>query len=109
MTTTNAEVRTGKIIEQRREALGWSMSEFADKATTAGLANIHPTTVGRIERGERALRLSEAVVIAHLLDLDLRWLASEDFARTDDARYASGYNDALADAQKSLDGLRVAK
>lgn len=42
-------------------------TQLATQLSEAGLDQIHPTTVSRIESGERAIRLSEAVTIASVL------------------------------------------
>ena len=59
------------MIRAGREAKGWSMSQFANELRDAGLPQMHPTTVGRIERHERPLRLDEAVSMAATLGIDL--------------------------------------
>lgn len=57
----------GLEVQAQREDKGWSMTEFATRLSNAGLTNFHPTTIGRMERGERPVRLSEAVVIGQVL------------------------------------------
>jgi len=47
------------------------MTEFAGKLRSAGLSNFHPTTVSRVERGERPAKLGEASVIAQVLGTSL--------------------------------------
>lgn len=47
------------------------MTEFAGKLRDAGLSNFHPTTVSRVERGERPAKLGEASVIAQVLGASL--------------------------------------
>ncbi len=61
----------GLEVRAQRENKAWSMTEFAAKLSDAGLANFHPTTVARMERGERPVRLNEAVVIASVLGSSL--------------------------------------
>ncbi|WFR84649.1 helix-turn-helix transcriptional regulator [Arthrobacter sp. Y-9] len=67
----------GLAVKQLRENEGWTMSELATRLSDAGLTNFHPTTVARMERGERPVRLSEAVVIARLFDVGVDDLVAE--------------------------------
>ena len=69
-----SDVWFGERVRLEREAKGWSMADLASKLREAGLANYHPTTVGRLERGERPVRLSEALVLADVLNVALEHL-----------------------------------
>lgn len=53
-------------VKDRREQLGWSMTELATRLRKKGLDNFHPTTIGRMERGERPIRLSEAQAVVEV-------------------------------------------
>ena len=50
------------------------MTEFSGKLRDAGLTNFHPTTVSRLERGERSVKLGEAYLIAQVLRCPLEEL-----------------------------------
>lgn len=50
-----------------REQRGWSQGEMARQMQRAGWPNFHQTTVSRIEKGERPVRVSEARGIAAVL------------------------------------------
>lgn len=67
----------GAMVQASRELKGWSMTEFASRLREVGLTNFHPTTVSRLERGERPVRLGEAAVIANVLDTQLGDLVVE--------------------------------
>lgn len=54
-----------------REAHGIRQSEMVQKLRERGWTNVHPTTIARIEKGERPVRLSEAAYIASVLNEDL--------------------------------------
>ncbi|OBB35260.1 helix-turn-helix domain-containing protein [Mycolicibacterium fortuitum] len=54
-----------------REAAGLSQAEMVQKLREQGWKNVHPTTISRIEKGERPVRLSEAARIAKVLEQDL--------------------------------------
>lgn len=61
----------GAVVQEQRLAAGLSLQTCAERLQAAGLSHFHRTTVDRVERGERALKLSEAVTIASVLDIDL--------------------------------------
>lgn len=54
-----------------REQRGWSQGELARRLTEAGLTGFHQTTVSRIEKMERPVRLGEARGIARTLGVDV--------------------------------------
>ncbi len=53
-------------VRQIREGLGWSQEELARRLAEIGL-RLDPTAITRIERGDRAVRIEEAVAIAQAL------------------------------------------
>lgn len=57
-------------LRRLRELAGWSQSELARRAAAEGLA-FHQQTVQRIERGERPVRLNEAMVLVEIVGSDL--------------------------------------
>lgn len=64
-----------------REAAGISQAEMVHKLREHGWTNVHPTTISRIEKRERPVRLAEAARIADVLGTDLsRMLAPPDRA-----------------------------
>lgn len=76
----------GLEVKARREEQKWSMTEFANLLKQAGLENFHPTTVSRMESGQRPVRLSEAVIIAHVLGDTLDNLVVEPLTGDEDIR-----------------------
>lgn len=48
-----------------------SQAELVQRLRDRGWVNVHPTTISRIEKGERPVRLSEATRIAQVLGQDL--------------------------------------
>ena len=54
----NARIRLGKRIRELRKNLGWSQEKLGEKA------ELHPTYIGGIERGERNVSLDNLVKIA---------------------------------------------
>ena len=53
-----ARIRVGKRIRELRKNLGWSQEKLGEKA------DLHPTYIGGIERGERNVSLDNLVKIA---------------------------------------------
>lgn len=102
MTTAGSDEAFGREVQAKREDRCWSKTELAAKLSTAGLKNFHPTTVSRMESGERAVRLSEALTIADVLGLRLDALSQQG-----PATYEDGYRDGLDAARAALDALRV--
>ncbi|MFC6715096.1 helix-turn-helix domain-containing protein [Branchiibius cervicis] len=67
----NEDELFARNLRRQRESLGWSQAELAERLQEAGLAQIYPTTVSRIEKGERIVRLSEGAQIARTLQTDI--------------------------------------
>lgn len=57
-----------------RERRGWSQADLARRLKGSGWKQFHPTTVSRIENGDRGVKLSEAAAIAKILQVDLKQL-----------------------------------
>ena len=58
--------KIGESILVRRDRLGWSRKELADKITDAGV-KMNPQVVYNLETGERSLKMSEARTVAEVL------------------------------------------
>ena len=64
-----------------REAAGLSQAEMVHKLREQGWKNVHPTTISRIEKGERPVKVGEAARIAAVLGQNLpRMLAPPERA-----------------------------
>lgn len=70
-----SDVAIGRNVRALREAAGWSQAELAALLTDLGLSGFYPQTILRIEKGQRALKLHEAVTLAALLDVTAEDLA----------------------------------
>lgn len=53
-------------MKRLREENGWSQGEMARRMTEAGWPGFHQTTISRMEKGERPVRLGEARAIAQI-------------------------------------------
>jgi transcriptional regulator with XRE-family HTH domain len=56
-----------KNMQRLREQNGWSQGELARRVRELGFSGFHQTTISRIEKAERPVRLSEARGIADAL------------------------------------------
>lgn len=76
-----ANTKFGKAVAERRVALGLTQAELSRRAKDSGLDNFHPTTISRIESGDQAVRLHEALTLARVLETTLEELTTD--ARTE--------------------------
>ena len=73
MQTTNAEAFLSTLVRTWREGRGWSQQMLADQLRQQGM-DIHPTGLTRLEQGQRAIRLNEALALARVFGLDAQML-----------------------------------
>lgn len=64
----------GQMMREAREKAGWSQRRLAELLNQAGLKIDH-SALNRIENGQREARLTEAVAISDLLELNLQTLS----------------------------------
>jgi transcriptional regulator with XRE-family HTH domain len=63
--------RFGKRVKAKRDNRGWSQAEMAKMLSDKGIHPMHPTTVAKIEAGDRSVRINEAVGIADLFEVSV--------------------------------------
>ena len=73
-------------VRLARERNGWTQSELADRMSTK-TDQVHWTTVAKMERGERSVRISEAAVLADLFDTTVDALLGRKARRGDETDY----------------------
>jgi transcriptional regulator with XRE-family HTH domain len=61
----------GKRVKDEREHRGWSQLQMAKLLSDNGIPMMHPTTIAKIEAGDRAVRIDEAAGIADLFGVSL--------------------------------------
>jgi transcriptional regulator with XRE-family HTH domain len=61
--------RFGDRVKGERESRGWSQADMAQMLSDRGIQPMHPTTVAKIEAGDRSVRINEAVGIADLFEV----------------------------------------
>ncbi|WP_367273381.1 helix-turn-helix domain-containing protein [Galactobacter sp.] len=69
------EQEVGQQVALLRSQASLTQRQLADKLTDAGMA-VDASAVSRIEKGQRALRVSEALILADVLDVDIDYLVS---------------------------------
>ena len=69
-TTRTIETAVGEAIAEYRIVRGLTQRQFAEMLTAAGMP-VDASAVSRIEKGTRSVRLTEAITIANILDVDL--------------------------------------
>jgi transcriptional regulator with XRE-family HTH domain len=70
----SVEERFGAEVAQRRQVMGLSQKALADRLSDYGL-RVDASAISRVETGTRALRISEALVIAQALGFSLEDVA----------------------------------
>lgn len=63
----------GQAVRAHRAQKGWSQRQLAELLEPVGI-DVDASAVSRIEKGTRAVRLSEAVILAQVLDVPLETL-----------------------------------
>ena len=63
--------RFGAIIRRHREAKGWNLIQFGRKA------DMHPTYLGYLERGENTPTLKSVLHLAKVLDVEAWTIVAE--------------------------------
>lgn len=78
----------GKRVKAEREYRGWSQADMAKLLSDKGIHPMHPTTVAKIEAGDRSVRINEAVGIADLFEVSLdSLLGRKPGAQQDELQY----------------------
>jgi transcriptional regulator with XRE-family HTH domain len=74
-------------IKQQRDIRGWSQADLSKLLQRRGLEHIYPTTVAKIESGERAVRIDEAAALADLFDVSIDALLGRDIRHGSNLAY----------------------
>lgn len=76
------EDRFSQQVRAERERRGWTQSEMAKMLSDRGIA-MHWTTVAKIEKGDRSVRIDEAAAIAELFGASVDVLLGRGRNNTD--------------------------
>ncbi len=71
--TETPDERFAESFRKRREMLGLSQSEVAEKMTERGFA-CHQQTIAKVERGARSVRIGEAQALAAIVETSVDYL-----------------------------------
>lgn len=63
-----------KTVERLREGNGWSQTELARRMQDKGFDGFHQTTISRVEKGSRPVRIGEAIALADIFERSLEWM-----------------------------------
>jgi transcriptional regulator with XRE-family HTH domain len=106
-----AEQRFGAMVLDSRRSLGMSQKDLSEQLSEHGLA-LDNSAISRVEKGTRALRLSEAIAFAKVLRFSLAEFEdavppAEDFGRREKRVHAAmrEAQEALFNVASELDGL----
>lgn len=80
----NEDQHFAENVRREREKRGFSQAEMARRLREFGLDQFHPTTVSRVENGERPVRLSEAARFADILGTTVGKLVSNYIEEVED-------------------------
>jgi transcriptional regulator with XRE-family HTH domain len=65
------EARFRERVKQERDRRKWSQADLSKMLNDKGIKGIYPTTIAKIESGERAVRIDEATALADLFEVSL--------------------------------------
>lgn len=83
----DAEYRFRQRLLDERRRRGWSQAQVANLLRDRGL-QVHPTTVAKIEAGERAAKIDEVAAIADIFEVSVDMLLGRSTAPKNDDLYA---------------------
>ena len=94
----------GMRVKSERERRGWSQSQMATMLGDIGIHAMHPTTVAKIEAGDRSVRVTEAAALADLFGITVDALLGRQGQDDSTLIYAMTVLDQFA-----LDAVRLAE
>jgi transcriptional regulator with XRE-family HTH domain len=65
------EARFRERVKQERDGRKWSQADLSKMLSDKGIKGIYPTTIAKIESGERAVRIDEATALADLFEVSV--------------------------------------
>lgn len=84
------EARVSGAVQRLRTERGWSQAELAEKMRERGFTKFHPTTISRIEKGDRPVRIAEALGLARVLGTSVaRMMVPTEDAKVLDQLFAA--------------------
>ena len=84
---SSVETRFRESVKRGRGDRDWSRADLSKRLQDMGCEHIYPSTVAKIESGERAVRIDEATAIAELFDVSLDILLGRSVKAKADEHY----------------------
>lgn len=82
------EARFRERVKKQRDRRDWSQADVAKMLGDKGIKGIYPTTIAKIESGERAVRIDEAAALADLFEVSLdALLGRKQISQEDELAY----------------------
>jgi transcriptional regulator with XRE-family HTH domain len=81
------ETQFRERLQQERERRKWSRADLSKLLQDKGFEHIYPSTIAKIEYGERAVRIDEATAIADLFEVSVDALLGRKTAVENDLAY----------------------
>lgn len=94
-----------KRVKQERTRRGWSQADLSKRLQAKGLQHLLPSTVAKIENGDRAVRIDEANALADLFAVSLDELLGRDLPERDLLTTLQELMDAARHAHSQVDAL----
>jgi transcriptional regulator with XRE-family HTH domain len=85
---TLIETRFRERVKRERERRDWSQAELAKLLQDRGIGSVYPTTVAKIEAGERSVRIDEANALADIFEVSVDALLGRSTSFEQDRLYA---------------------
>ena len=98
-----AETQFRVRVRRERERRDWSQAELAKMLMHKGIHSMYPTTVAKIESGERSVRIDEATALADIFDVSVDALLGRSASFERDRLYA--VRDAALQAQSGVSAI----
>lgn len=81
-----ASTELRNTLHRLRKDRGWSMAALAEMLRTKGLT-AYPTTIAKIEAGDRAIQIDELVALAELFEVSIDMLLGHSTGRSQDKAF----------------------
>ena len=81
---TSVETRFRERVKDARKDRDWSQADVSKMLRDKGIDSMYPTTVAKVESGERAVRMVEAAAFADLFGVSVDWLLGRDIGPQQD-------------------------
>ena len=92
----------GRSLRELRESRQMTQAELAAELRRRGLTGFYPQTILKVEKGQRALKLTEGAVIAEVLDATLDAIAGDAAAVSEGEKVVRGFIGMVAGSHENV-------